>query len=238
LLEESISLINANKVWELKDDQNRYLKGEGIKIAILDTGVDYRHPDLRGDCFGQPECKVVGGYDVMNKDDDPIDDQGHGTHVVFIAAGNGSLKGVAPEAKTFAYKVLNEDGSGNYDDIIEVIERALDPNGDRDISDRVDVINLSLGGIGDQDDPLSQAVDNAVEASVVVVVAAGNSGPDYETIFSPGVARKAITVGAITKSKVIASFSSRGSVIWKNQALIKPDVVAPGKDICAVQFKV
>lgn len=145
MLEESISLINANKVWELKDDQNRYLKGEGIKIAILDTGVDYRHPDLRGDCFGQPECKVVGGYDVMNKDDDPIDDQGHGTHVVFIAAGNGGLKGVAPEAKIFAYKVLNEDGSGNYDDIIEVIERVLDPNGDRDISDRVDVINLSLG---------------------------------------------------------------------------------------------
>jgi len=192
--------------------------------------------------FSNFNSKVVGGYDFVNNDDDPMDDMGPGTHVAATAAGNGILKGVAPDAKIYAYKVLDAGGSGSYSNIISAIERSIDPNQDGDFSDHLDIISLSLGGWGDPDDPMSQAIDNAVSAGVVAVVAAGNSGPDENTIGSPGTARKAITVGAIDKFDNIAWFSSRGPVIWTDiegntKSLMKPDVVAPGVDICAAYAK-
>ena len=207
------------------------LTGNGTTIAIIDTGVDYTHEDLGG-CFGEG-CKVIDGYDFVNNDNDPMDDHGHGTHCAGIAAGNGVLKGVAPDAELYAYKVLNSGGSGSFANIISAIEKAVDPNQDGDFSDQVDVISLSLGGPGNPDDPTNTAVDNAVEAGVVAAVAAGNGGPSEQTIGSPGCARKAITVGAADKNDYIASFSSRGPVIWEDTEnnvhyLIKPDVVAPG----------
>jgi len=198
------------------------------------------------------ECKVVEGYDFVNNDADPMDDNGHGTHVSGTAAGsgNGGLKGVAPDSKILAYKVLNQDGSGTWESVIAGIERAVDPNQDGDFLDHADVISMSLGGWGDPDDPVSQAVDNAVNAGVVSVIAAGNSGPWESTIGSPGTARKALTVGATYKKdyegtlfeddnpKVdqITSFSSRGPVLWRGGALIKPDVVAPGALICSARY--
>jgi len=135
--------------------------------------------------------KIAGGYDFVNDDNDPIDDAGHGTHCAGIALSNGSLRGVAPDAKLLVYKVLDSGGSGYEDDIIAGIERA--------VNDSADVISLSLGGSGGPDDALSQAVDNAANSGVVVVVAAGNSGPSSGTVESPGCARKAITVGATYK---------------------------------------
>ena len=201
------------------------------------------------------ECKVVGGYDFVNNDNDPMDDHGHGTHVAGTAAGNGILKGVAPDAKIYAYKVLDSGGGGTWEGVIAGIERAIDPNNDSDYSDHVDVISMSLGGNGDPDDPVSTAVDNAVDVGVVAVIAAGNSGPSEESIGSPGTARKAITVGATYKKNYtgqywqdvdprvnqITSFSSRGPVVWTNESgveerLMKPDVVAPGAIICAARY--
>lgn len=234
VLTDSVPLINADDVWQLKDDQGKNITGQGIKIAIIDTGVDYTHQDLGG-CFGQG-CKVVGGYDIVNQDSDPIDDMGHGTHVAAIAAGKGALKGVAPDAYIFAYKVLNQGGWGYWDWVIEGIDRALDPNQDGDLSDAADVINLSLGGPGDPDDPVSQAVDNAVRLGTVVVVAAGNAGPAEQSILSPGTAREAITVGASYKSGGVAGFSSVGPVVWNGLSLLKPDLMAPGVSICAAQW--
>jgi len=245
-LMDSVPLINADDVWLLDKDGNscassgkECLTGENVTIAIIDTGVDYIHDDLGG-CLGVG-CKVVGGYDFVNNDNDPMDDYGHGTHCAAIAAGKGVLKGVAPEAKIYAYKVLNAYGSGYWDDIIAAIERAVDPNNDSNFSDHVDVISMSLGGPGNPDDALSQAVDTAVENGVVAVIAAGNDGPRESTIGSPGTARKAITVGASDKNDIIAYFSSRGPVIWEDEdgnskAIIKPDVVAPGVNICAAQY--
>jgi subtilisin family serine protease len=227
-LMDSVPLIGANNVWA------QGYTGQGMKIAIVDTGIDYTHPDLGG-CLG-PSCKVVYGYDFVNNDDDPMDDHGHGTHCAAIAAGNGALKGVAPDAKLYAYKVLDSGGSGYFSDVIAGIEMAVDPNYDGNFSDRADVISLSLGGPGDPDDPVSTAVDNAVDAGVVVAVAAGNSGPATETIGSPGTARKAITVGATDKNDLIAYFSSRGPVKWSNNIMTKPDVVAPGVSICSAQY--
>jgi subtilisin family serine protease len=150
--------------------------------AILNSTID----------SGLSNCsKVVGGYDFVSNDPDPMDDQGHGTHCAGIAAGNGSLTGVAPGARLLAYKVLDYSGGGYEDDIIAAIDKA--------VVDGADVLSLSLGGSGDPDDALSLAIDNAVDSGVLAVVAAGNSGPSNQTIKSPGCARKALTVGAIYK---------------------------------------
>ena len=238
LLTDSVSLIRADEVWDLG------YTGEGITIAVIDTGIDYTHPDLGG-CLGSG-CKVIGGYDFINNDSDPMDDHGHGTHCAGIAASNGNLKGVAPDAKLLAYKVLNNYGSGTFDQVIAGIERAVDPNQDGDYSDHADIISLSLGCFNPvychQDDPPSLAVDEAVKAGVIAVVAAGNSGNGYETIGSPGTARKALTVGASCMTDQvgvhtycddkIAKFSSRGPTA----AGVKPDVVAPGVEICSSQW--
>ncbi len=251
-LSDSVPLINADDVWLLDSNGNNCatsgqpcLTGQGITIGIIDTGVDYTHEDLGG-CFGAG-CKVIGGWDFVNNDNDPMDDMGHGTHVAATAAGNGILKGVAPDANIVAYKVLGADGSGSFSWIISAIERSVDPNQDGDFSDHLDIISLSLGiscklyfgGFSDfcgPNDPQSIAIDNAVDAGVIAIVAAGNDGlfgDGSGTIGSPGTARKAITVGAADKIDDIASFSSRGPVIWESGAIIKPDVVAPGVNICA-----
>jgi len=232
-LNSSVPEIGAPQVWQMSDSLGQNVTGIGTTVAIVDTGIDYTHPDLGG-CFG-PSCKVIGGWDFVNGDADPKDDQGHGTHCAGIVAANGALKGVAPGAKLYAYKVLDSGGSGSYSNVINGIERAMDPNQDGNYSDHATVISMSLGGPGTPTDSLSQAVSRAVNAGVVVVVAAGNSGPNMYTVDSPGLAPDAITVGATCKTSDpsstyctaggLASFSSRGSIY--NFAL-KPEISAPG----------
>ncbi|MCH7802829.1 MAG: S8 family serine peptidase, partial [Acidobacteria bacterium] len=213
--------------------------GEGVTIGIIDTGVDYTHPDLGG-CFGN-DCKVIDGYDFVNNDNDPMDDHGHGTHVAATAAGSGVLKGVAPDANLVAYKVLDAGGSGYLSNVIAAIERAVDPNEDGNFDDQYDIISLSLGySGGNPDSPDAKAIDNAVDAGIIAVIAAGNFGSRFETIGCPGCAEKAITVGATDKQDNFARFSSRGPVEWKDEEgnlkiILKPEIVAPGVDICAAQ---
>jgi len=231
VLDESIPLIGANTVWnELGFD------GDGITIAIVDTGVDYTHPDL-GSCFGVG-CKVIDGYDFVNNDSDPIDDQGHGTHCAGIAAGNGTsnetLKGVAPNATIYAYKVLDFQGYGNTSNIISALESAVDPNNDLNFDDHVDVISMSLGGSIYYNAPLVEVVNNISTIGPIVVVAAGNNGRyGYNSVLSPGIAEKAITVGASDYLNNVAPFSSKGPL---SDGHIKPDVVAPGVNICSTQL--
>jgi subtilisin family serine protease len=243
------------------------ITGQGITIAIIDTGIDYTHPDLGGctkEEFLAGNCeKVIGGFDFVNsidanrdgdyddpedvKDKDPMDDNGHGTHCAGIAAGtgqgsNGVLKGVAPDAKLYAYKVLDSYGSGWDSDVIAGIERAVDPNNDGDFSDHVDVISMSLcvpyyyfddcyDDVGS-----SNVVDNAVEVGVLVVVAGGNEGwLGYSSLSAPGCAKRVITVGASTKEDDMrwAYWSSKGMT---KDFRVKPDVVAPGFQICAARW--
>jgi len=201
-----------------------------------DTNLSYKIPNIFN-------SKVVGGFNFVSTDPDPMDDEGHGTHVANIIAGNGSPKGVAPGANIIAYKVLNSNGSGSISKIIKAIDAAiktrLDGNPDNDIT----VINMSLGMDCNDgyekdcgpDDPMSKAVDRATDYGITVVVAAGNSGPKAKTVSSPGTARKAITVGAVDKSKKIAEFSARGPVVWNGETLHKPDILAPGVDICSAK---
>ncbi len=201
-LSNSVPHINTTSVWNTQDSFGNLITGENITIAVLDTGVDYSHPDLGG-CFG-PGCKVVGGYDFINGDSDPMDDHYHGTHVAATVAGNGSifggLDGVAPDAKIYALKVMNQDGSGTLSEILEAYDFIIDLNQNgipEGGEDQVDIFSMSLGfELGSSDDEVSAPTDLLIEQGLVGVIAAGNSGPTQYTIGSPGAARKAITVGA------------------------------------------
>ncbi len=188
--------------------------GSGVIVAIVDTGIDADHPSLPNQ---------TAGYDFVNNDADPDDDHGHGTHVAgTVGANDATYPGVAPGAMLMPVKVLNAAGSGSSSDVIAGVEWAVDQG--------AHVINMSLGtnAAGDGTSALSQAVNNAVKSGVVVVVAAGNNGPDYETVGSPGDAALAITVGALNTSTTIADFSSRGPTL---DGRVKPDILAPGVGI-------
>ena len=173
LLEDSVPLIGADQVWTMLDPSGQPVTGQGMRVAVIDTGIDYNHPDLGGG-FG-PVYKVVDGYDFVNDDADPMDDNGHGTHCAGIVAASGTLQGMAPDVTLYGYKVLDESGSGWSSDTIAGIERAADPDADPATDDAVDVMSLSLGGPGSPDDPGSLAVDAAVDLGVVVAVAMGNT---------------------------------------------------------------
>ncbi|WUW21677.1 S8 family serine peptidase [Streptomyces sp. NBC_01463] len=191
---DSVPLIGAPEVWKREDPSGAAADGAGVTVAVLDSGVDYSHPDLGGG-FGEGH-KVVAGHDFVNGDDDPMDDNGHGTHVAGIIAGRaaakGGVTGVAPGAELTAYKVMNANGEGTTSDIVAGIEAAIDPANPH----RADVINLSIGGYGDGSDPLGLAATAATRAGVVVVAAAGNEGPGAGTVGSPAAADGVIAVGA------------------------------------------
>ncbi|MBT8192983.1 MAG: S8 family serine peptidase [Acidimicrobiia bacterium] len=219
----SVPWVGSEALWDMG------YTGEGISIGIIDTGIDYYHEDFGGsgdpaDYAGDdptiieagtfPTLKVVGGYDFTGDnydasglvgpttpvpDDDPLDCNGHGSHVAGTAAGVGTTEigpGVAFQADLYALKVFGCDGSTNVTS--DAIEWALDPNGDGSMDDHLDVINMSLGSpFGSLNDPTTIASDNASRNGVIVVASAGNeSGNAAYVTGSPGVAPGAISVAA------------------------------------------
>ncbi|MEC0268921.1 S8 family serine peptidase [Paenibacillus anseongense] len=217
--------IGVLKAWE------RGLTGEGLKVGVIDTGVDYLHPDLAG-------AYKDGGYDAINQDDDPYEDlpmndyegSHHGTHVSGTIVGTASnptsdrvQKGIAYKAKLYAYKVLGPDG-GTSAQVIDGIEHAVE--------DKMDVINLSLGSDleKDPDSPDAVAVNNAVLAGVVAVVANGNAGTGahyYYSMGSPASSQLAISVGAATSdgNRVTGSvYSAVSSDVYGEAPLLGSDV--------------
>ncbi len=188
-------VIGAPEVWKLKDANGNPVDGRGMLIGIIDTGIDYKDSDLGGG-FG-PGYKVVGGYDFGDNDPDPMDTNGHGTHVAGIAAANGKIKGVAPEAKLMAYKIVpGGQDSASTEAIIAAIEQA--------VKDKCNAVNLSFGsgslGTADPNDPENKAFDNAADAGVLSAIAAGNQGARSKStpypLGSPAGAPKAIAVAA------------------------------------------
>ncbi|MFF4487111.1 S8 family serine peptidase [Streptomyces sp. NPDC001544] len=193
--------------------------GKGVKIAVLDTGVDTTHPDLKSQVIESKNFSTAA---------DAKDHFGHGTHVASIAAGtgaksNGKYKGIAPDAKILNGKVLDDSGSGDDSGILAGMEWAA--------SQGASVVNLSLGGYDTPEvDPLEAEVNKlSTEKGILFAIAAGNSGP--QSIGSPGSADDALTVGAVDKSDKLADFSSTGP--RTGDGAIKPDVTAPGVDITA-----
>jgi hypothetical protein len=187
-----------------------YNKGTGVKVAIIDTGIDYTHPDLN--------ANYNGGYDFVNTDTDPMDDHGHGTHVAGTVAAEDNdvgVVGVAPEAALYALKVLDETGSGYWSDVIAAIQWSVD-NG-------MQVINMSLGGTGTSD--VEAACQAAYDAGVLLVAAAGNSGNPPgrgDNISDPAAYESVIAVAATDQTDERASWSSTGDAL---------ELSAPGVDI-------
>lgn len=212
--------------------------GKEIGIAVVDTGVA-PHDDLT-----KPTNRIIAFKDFVNNRSQPYDDDGHGTHVAGIAAGNGYVngkyKGIAPEANIIGVKVLDETGSGSTSDILAGIQWVIDHKDKYNIR----VVNMSFGSPADQiysEDPLAKAAAAAVQNGLTVVAAAGNSGPNPRSITTPGTSPLVITVGAADDNRTIsyeddfiAEFSSRGPTIG---GIVKPNVVAPGVDIISLSNK-
>jgi minor extracellular serine protease Vpr len=214
-LDQSVPLIKAPALWAKLGGSS--VAGQGIKIAILDTGIDTTNPLFSDAGFVPPPGFPRGApFFVNNKviaaraflpdtGASPLDEDGHGTNVAGIAAGDlntptpiGLVSGVAPQAFLGNYRVLDATGSGPDDLIALGLETAL--------SDGFDVANMSVGGPAtDRLDFLSEAVENAVAAGMVVVIAAGNAGDAAMTITAPGIAPHAITVGASSNAHIVGS---------------------------------
>ncbi|MBB5857257.1 S8 family serine peptidase [Amycolatopsis umgeniensis] len=217
-LDRSVPQIGAPEAWRSG------FTGKDVKVAVLDTGIDAHHPDLAG--------KVVAAKDFSGGED-PTDRHGHGTHVASTILGSGSasagrLKGVAPDAGLLAAKVLGDDGSGGWSEIISGMEWA--------VAQGAKVINLSLGGDDDEGvDPLEAAVNRLTKDNgVLFVIAAGNDGDrGAGTVGSPGSADEALTVGAVDRADALASFSGKGPRRGDNA--VKPEITAPGVGIVAAK---
>ena len=189
------------------DVQELGYTGKGIKVGIIDTGIDYSHEDLQ----------VYGGATFVEGTTDYMDDNGHGTHVAgTVAALNNDVGvlGVSPQAELYAIKVLNRYGSGSYSDIVAAIEWAID--------NKMNIINMSLGGTV-KSKTLEKAVDKAYESRILLVAAAGNNGYAKKgTITYPAAYDSVIAVGAVDQNNNRAYFSSVGRQL---------ELMAPGVEI-------
>ena len=205
--------------------------GKGITAAILDSGI-YPHPDLKE--------RIVDFRDFLNGRTGCCDDYGHGTHVAGILAGNGKLsrgryRGIAPECRLLPVKVLDRRGNGSRQDVLRGIEFVISTRERY----HTRILNISVGTLaeGKDDEELIQAVEDAWDAGLIVVAAAGNMGPRKESITSPGSSRKIITVGASDdeqieafprKGRILTGYSGRGPTC---ACIVKPELTAPGTGI-------
>ncbi|MER6071036.1 S8 family peptidase [Streptomyces sp. NPDC001817] len=216
-LDKSVPQIGAPVAWKAG------YTGKGVKVAVLDTGVDTGHPDLKDQVIASKNFSGAA---------DATDHYGHGTHVASIVAGTGAksggkYRGVAPDARILNGKVLDDTGSGDDSGILAGMEWAAQQG--------ASVVNLSLGGYDSPGiDPLEAEVDKlSATKGILFAIAAGNDGP--HSIGSPGSADAALTVGAVDKKDKLADFSSTGPRL--GDYAIKPDVTAPGVDITAAAAK-
>jgi serine protease AprX len=209
-------------------DPERYSAADQT-IAILDTGLDAAHADFAGG-------KVIAWRDFVNGQPDPYDDNGHGTHLASIAAGRSSSGpvGVAPGAALVGLKVLRSSGAGRLSDIAAALQYCIDER--KRLGIRVANVSLGTEVSSDGSDLGSRMVNRAVAAGIVVVVAAGNAGPETRTIGAPGAASGAITVGCMADPLrggfALSAFSGRGPTA---DGRVKPDLCAPGEGILAAR---
>jgi len=196
-----VDRISAPHAWGIS-------RGQGVKVAVVDTGIARSHPDLNDN--------VAGCVNFIQSWKTCEDDNGHGTHVSGIIAAEDNtfgVVGVAPQARLYAYKVLNRRGSGYLSDIIEALDRA--------IADGIQVVNMSLGTTSDVQS-FHDAIIKVYNAGITQVAAAGNSGPAENTVTYPGAYPEVIGVAATDSSDTVPSWSSRGPEV---------DIAAPGVNV-------
>lgn len=225
VLDHALPLEHVPEAWDQIGGEGR--AGAGIKVALVDTGIDPHHPAFRNAALVPPpgfpiadnatdavytsnKIIVARSYSINQGSSSPspaIDTQGHGTGIGMIVAGStvkgtyGPITGIAPQAFLGNYKVFPDDPNGRAQDdwIISAIDDA--------VLDGMDIITLSLGTPAagrPVDDPLAQAVEGAVAAGKIVTISAGNGGPDPNTISTPGIAPDAITVGSRPNDRIFA----------------------------------
>ena len=210
--------------------ETRYT-GRGVGLAVMDTGA-YPHLDFRD--------RIAGFYDAVRGKQTCYDDNGHGTHIAGIALGDGRSSdgkcvGMAPGAHLISVKVLDWRGSGTVDQVLAGVEYLL--NKQQEL--RIRVVNISMGAFDeegmDEDTTLVRGVERLWDAGMVVLAAAGNNGPRSQTIATPGISRKLITVGCSDDDKEtqvdggrMRNYSGRGPT---KACICKPDLVAPGCEI-------
>ncbi|MFF5287461.1 S8 family serine peptidase [Streptomyces sp. NPDC013171] len=215
-LERSTAQVGADLAWAAGYD------GKGTRVAVLDTGADAEHPDLKG--------RIAASRNFTDSASE-ADRQGHGTHTISTVGGTGAAsggrkKGVAPGAELLNGKVLNDSGAGATSWIIAGMEWA--------VAQGADVVSMSLGNPTPTDctDPMSAATERLARSTdTLFVVAAGNSGPGLNTVSSPGCAPSVLTVGAVDRDDSTAPFSSRGPARFSH--MLKPEIAAPGVGISA-----
>lgn len=255
----SLSLINAPQVWE------EGYTGEDVIVAVIDSGVNYNHQDIAANMWTSLAFPFHG-YNFLNNSNNPMDDNGHGTHCAGTVAGNGTAgtqTGVAPSATIMALKVLDSGGSGTEAGVWAAIQFSVE-HGAR-------IMSLSLGWKHAWNPDRSMwrtTMNNALAAGVVASVAAGNEGDSYSDSppsqvrtpgdipppwthpnqTAPGGNSAVVSVGSTTNTDAISSFSSRGPVTWQAIApfndypynpgigLIRPDIVAPGSSITSLTY--
>ena len=231
-------MVSADTLW------NAGFYGSGINVAILDSGIMTDHPALNETMSNK--SRIIGSWNFVSNNADVEDDNGHGTSVAGLIGANGLhgySRGVAPDCSFLIGKILDYNGEGTIELLIQGIDWAIENN--------ADIINLSLGTfVTDKESPEIEAVNNAVGNNTLVCVAAGNTRGKEEfgyndmfTILTPGIAKKAITVGAIDNNFILYKYSSAGPVAINYDTLtdnfvfndinlqntwMKPDVVAPG----------
>jgi subtilisin family serine protease len=220
----STEIMNATNSWNLKSS-NINLTGTGQTVCILDSGINYSHSDFGG-CttadFTSGNCaKVIGGYDIGENDNDPMDYEGHGTHVSGIVAANGGAGGIAKGANIVMVKVFDDVGNGVESDIISGIEWCTNNASEFNIS----VITASIGFVNATLDPimyssdcdadydaLKTAIDAAVAQNITVLFSSGNSGSSTE-INAPSCISSVIPISSTTKADTISSFSDRNDLV-------------------------
>jgi hypothetical protein len=219
-LQDSRVQANATRTAALVES-NLNLTGIGQTVCVIDSGANYSHSDLGG-CYGNNSasstCKVLGGYDFTNSDNDPMDDNGHGTHVAGIIAANGSINGVAPGAKLIIIKACNSAGSCSDSNIAAGINWCAGNASTYNIS----VISMSLGSNLStgycNNDPLASNIQNAVSKNISVVIATGNGlnndgNGNSTAIAAPACVENVTAVGAVSKQDAITSYSNQFSLM-------------------------
>jgi len=248
-LDNAIGIHHVDTVWDFG------YTGEGISIAIIDTGIDPLHVGLN-DFDDDPttnDPKVVAFYDALDGSGDdgsgetePYDDQGHGSHCAGISAGTGAVdenpvggdnskpyRGVAPDAWLVGVKVLDSGGSGSFAEVMKGMEWTIDNK----IKYNIRAASMSLGGVWlveltqEQEERITHLANEMVAAGISLMIAAGNSA-GYGTIGTPGAAKDVITVGATEDSKDLAVYSSKGPT---HEGQIKPNVAAIGSAVMSVE---
>ena len=248
-LDNAIGIHHVDTVWDYG------YTGEGISIAIIDTGIDPLHVGLN-DFDDDPltnDPKVVAFYDALDESGDngdgttePYDDQGHGSHCAGISAGTGAVdegpmsegsekpyRGVAPDAWLVGVKVLDGGGSGSFAEVMRGMEWTID----NQIKYNIRAASMSLGGVWlveltqEQEERVTHLANEMVAAGISLMIAAGNSAA-YGTIGTPGAAKDVITVGSTEDSKELAVYSSKGPT---HEGQIKPNVAAIGSAVMSVE---